>query len=210
MENKQFNKDRIFMRLMNGDACKELKDSFPCDDVLNLTVGYRWLNVQEDGIRTSEPLRNDQLEEAGIIREELFDLARKNTGNLFKTRLYRLGDLVRRICEGSEARDFMAGDDMLDKRELYVCTNDSGMFGAAVMLMGSVIKKIAERLGGSIYILPSSIHEIIIIPRTEEYDLKMLKETVQAVNSTVVNDCDYLSDSVYSYDAGIGKVEIAM
>ena len=195
---------------MNGKACEIFKDTFPCDSVLNLTVGYRWLNEQEDGIRTSEPLRTEQLKAASLKQEELFELAKKNTENLFSTRLYKLGDLVKRICEGTQAEDHMNEDGALDKSELYVCTNDSGMFGAAVIFIDKVIKKIAERLGGSIYILPSSIHEVIIVPKTGAYDVNMLKETVHAVNSSVVADYDYLSDSVYQYETAVGRVEIAM
>ncbi len=195
---------------MNGKACEIFQDTFPCDSVLNLTVGYRWLNEQEDGIRTSEPLRNEQLKAASLKKEELFELAKKNTEKLFSTRLYKLGDLVKRICEGTQAEDHMNDEGVLDKKELYVCTNDSGMFGAAVIFIDKVIKKIAERLGGSIYILPSSIHEVIIVPKTGEYDVNMLKETVHAVNSSVVADYDYLSDSVYQYETAVGRVEIAM
>ncbi len=209
MEEKKFNKDRLFMRLMNGEACKEIKKDYPCDDFLDLTVGYRWLREQEDGIRTSEPLKSDQLESASIGREELFELAKENTGKLFKTRLYKLGDLVKRICEGCDAEDFMYHEGKLDLDELYVCTNDSGMFGAAVMLMPDVVKNVADRLGGSVYILPSSIHEVIIVPKLDTYDLKMLKETVKAVNETVVNACDFLSDSVYQFDAATGELELA-
>jgi hypothetical protein len=210
MENRQFNKDHLFMRLMSGNVCGEIRDQFPCDDVLNLTVGYRWLEEQEDGIRTSQPLRIEQLEENGLKKEELLSLAKHNTGELFKTRLYKLEELVRRICEGVDAKDYMEGEGELDKSELYVCTNDSGMFGAAVMFIDSVIEKIAKRLGCNLYILPSSIHEVIIVPRVEQYDLNMLKETVRAVNSTVVNENDFLSDSVYQYDLKTSTVEIAM
>jgi hypothetical protein len=209
MENTKLNKDRLFMRVMSGKAAEGLKNEFPCDSVLDITVGYRWLNVQEDGIRTSEPLKIEELEKAKLDRDELFKLAQKNTGNLFKTRLYKLADLVKRICEGSIAEDYMSGDEKLDQSEIYVCTNDSGMFGAAVMLMADVLKNIAERLGGNIYILPSSIHEVIIVPQIEAYDLKMLCETVKGVNDTVVNETDFLSDSVYRYELETGKVEIA-
>ncbi len=198
------------MRMMNGSVGDEIRDSYPCDDILDLTVGYRWLNVQEDGVRTSEPLKNEELEELGICRDSLFELARKNTKDLFSTRLYRLEDLVRRICEGSEACDLMGKEEPLNTNEIYVCTNDSGMFGAAVMLLEDVMKEIADRLTGKLYILPSSIHEVILVPGIEAYDLNMLKDTVRSVNSTVVSKCDFLSDNVYSFDSHTGKVEIVL
>lgn len=208
MEKSKLNRDKLFMRVMSGRAAAGVKESFPCDDILDITVGYRWLNVQEDGIRTSEPLKTEQLKEAELNREDLLGLAKKNTGKLFKTRLYKLGDLVKRICDGCPAEDFMPMNE-LDINEIYVCTNDSGMFGAAVMLLKDELNSIAERLGGKIYILPSSIHEVIIVPKIEAYDLKMLRETVKGVNETVVNESDFLSDSVYQYEAETGELELA-
>ncbi len=207
MKKEQFDKERVFMRLMNGEACRELRDDYPFDGFLDLAVGYRWLSIREDGIRTSVPIENSMLND-DLRREELRDLAARNTGKLFRTRLYRLEDLVKRICDGTPAEDLNEGKEALDPNTIYVGTNDSGMFGAAVMLLDNEIRRIAERLGGDIYILPSSVHEVIIVPKLETYDPDMLKETVRSVNATVVSSADFLSDNVYEYDVTKGQVEM--
>ncbi len=185
---------------MSKAAGDQVRDEYPCMDFLDFTVGYRVLDINKDGIRTSTPLTRAQAADLGLTDKELFSQARHNTRELFNTRLYKLVDLVKRICEGEEAPDLMESE-QLDPAEIYVATNDSGMFGAAVILQNEVLDSIAQRLGGSIYILPSSVHELIIVP-TVEYDPQLLKETVREVNSTVVNENDFLSDSVYVYSAG--------
>ena len=189
------------MRLMSKKASETMGDVYPCDQVMDIAVSYRWLREQEDGVRISEPVKNEELKEAELTREELLALARKNTEKLFKTRLFRMEELVDQICGGEGAKDMMKGTEPLDDREIYVCTNDSGIFGASVMLMPKIMKKIAGRLGMDFYILPSSIHEVIIVPALDTYDKETLKETVETVNKTVLEECDFLSDQVYLYDS---------
>lgn len=187
---------------MSAKAGKSIKD-FPTDRKLDLAVGYRVLSEpNEDGAMISTPLTDSELSECGLKKEELYDLAVENTGKLFKTKLYRLNDLVRHMCTGASAPDLI-NDDKLEN-DLYVLTNDSGMFGAAVMLHEPTLNRIQEQLGSAFYILPSSIHEVIIVPESDDYDTEMLRETVKGVNSTVVAEADVLSDNVYRYDAVSG------
>ena len=63
------------------------------------------------------------------------------------------------------------------------------------------MEKASERVGGSFFILPSSIHEILIIPDNGNFDLKTLENMVREVNATTVNPADKLTDSVYHYDS---------
>jgi hypothetical protein len=200
-------KNNIFMRLMSAKSIEGIEDKYPFDKKLDMVVGYRVLNQNEDGATVSSPLTNTALEESGVKREDLYDLALKNTSEIFKPELYALEALVRRICDGTPAINLME-ERVLDLSEIYVLTNQSGMFGAAVMLQSQTLNKICERLGCPIYVLPSSIHEIIIVPKINAYDLKMLSETVKGVNETVVNEADFLSDSVYEYTVG-GELRLA-
>ena len=63
-----------------------------------------------------------------------------------------------------------------------------------------VMDDIAEKVGGEFYILPSSVHELLIIPRNADTDLKSLESMVQEVNATQVAPEERLSDHVYAYD----------
>ncbi len=200
-------KNKIFMRVMSAKSAESLKTEFPIDRKLDFAVGYRVLGENENGIKISKPFSNKDLEESGLKKEELYALALENTKSLFKTNLYPLGSLVRRICDGTEAEDLYEGEGKegnLDSSEIYVLTNESGMFGASVMLQDQILRRVSERLGYPIYVLPSSVHEILIVPKTEDYDPKLLKETVEGVNSTVVSEYDFLSDSVYEFDVQNG------
>lgn len=191
------------MRLMSAKSIEGIEDKYPFDKKLDMVVGYRVLSENEDGATVSSPLTNTALEESGVKREDLYDLALKNTSEIFKPELYALEALVRRICDGAPAINLME-ERVLDLSEIYVLTNQSGMFGAAVMLQSQTLNKICERLGCPVYILPSSIHEVILVPKAQGSDPASLKETVGAVNSTVVSEYDFLSDSVYEFDVESG------
>ena len=82
---------------------------------------------------------------------------------------------------------------------MYVLTNASRSLGAAAMFYPDVKEKAAEIIGGDYYILPSSCHEVILVPDTLEVKAKDLCEMVKEANRTVVEDKDILSDNVYHY-----------
>lgn len=90
------------------------------------------------------------------------------------------------------------------------CENDSGafilssrdiVFGASVIACKKVRDSLAKRFGENLYILPSSIHELIIIPEKEEDEsAKTLSDMVRCVNRTVLKEEDFLSDHVFLFD----------
>lgn len=82
---------------------------------------------------------------------------------------------------------------------LYVLTNRSGIHGASCLLYHDIIKDFADRIGSDILILPSSIHEVILIPDNNIFDYQEIREMVKKVNSEDVPAEDCLSDQLYFY-----------
>ena len=97
-------------------------------------------------------------------------------------------------------------DEMLNQvkgkspKDMYVLTNKTGINGATTILYNGLIEKFANSINSNIFILPCSIHEVILIPYTDEFDIEDLKNMVKEVNLTKVEDADILSDSVYIYN----------
>jgi hypothetical protein len=83
---------------------------------------------------------------------------------------------------------------------MYVLTNTSGSLGAAALFYPDVKDKAAELIGSDYYILPSSTHEVILVPDSAGINPKELCEMVKQANRTVVDEKDILSDNVYHYD----------
>ncbi len=84
-------------------------------------------------------------------------------------------------------------------KSMYVISNNKGINGASCLLYPDVIKNLAEELKSDLYLLPSSIHEIIAVNAEDSMDKDTLREMVFDVNRTQVPEEDVLSDSVYFY-----------
>lgn len=100
-------------------------------------------------------------------------------------------------------------ENLLDRKEplepgdvsgMYVLTNEAGTLGASALYYPDVKEKAAELMGAGYYVLPSSIHEVILVPDTMDHDVKDLCDMVKQANRTVVEPKDVLSDNVYHYD----------
>lgn len=85
--------------------------------------------------------------------------------------------------------------------DMYVLTNERTLFGAAAVLYPNLLDAVLERVGNSFYLLPSSIHEMIVLPDTGE-DPMELKKIVEEVNRTEVLPEEVLTDSVYYFGEG--------
>ena len=106
-------------------------------------------------------------------------------------------DVMGNICPKSE-----------DEVMMYVITNEQGINGATVMLYQEEFQQLAAKLGGKLYILPSSIHELILIPFEEDVDEVKLAQLVQEVNQNQVPLEEVLSNHIYLYDSETRTFEV--
>ena len=91
---------------------------------------------------------------------------------------------------------------------MYVATNSKKLNGACVMLYDGLLRSFARKVGKSFYIIPSSIHEVILIPDTLDMDIRYMKAMVKEVNGTEVSPDEVLSDNVYRYDIDTDRIEM--
>ena len=156
-------------------------------------VFYILFEVDENGTATI-PITNDLIQLWNTNLNEIHQLAKYNTPQLlpavFKPMRIVIEELLGNPCEN----EFQA-DDMM-----FVLTNSLRSLGAACILYDNLLLQIGNFLKENFYILPSSIHEVIIIPESQAPDKETLNEMVLEVNETQVQPEDVLSDHVYYYD----------
>ena len=99
--------------------------------------------------------------------------------------------------------EMTGSSDFLDMPEspLWVASVEGGIHGAAAVQVPEFMDQAAEKLGGDFFVLPSSIHECLFVPDNGELRRPQLEEMVRSVNADEVSEADFLSDSVYHYDA---------
>lgn len=203
-------KDKIIPRLVGIDNNAELLATRPHEVVAdNLAVTYQIpLGKNEDSFM-STPINFGLLKEYGIDKEELHSIAMENLSKNMTFKLQGmneiLADIVRErvIEEGGTLEDANRALDVMlpENNPMYVLTNEEKTNGSVGILDQNTMDKVGDEIGMDFFILPSSIHEVIIIPMDENAPIReQLEEMVREVNSAEVQPQDRLSDSVYAYD----------
>lgn len=205
-------KDRIYYVLVNTAANKERLSSIPHREILDLSITYKIdVDVMNDEKTGSITISNEIIKKWGITEEDLFTLAEVNTPRLFEVIYKNMEDIIKEIilhridedsevAKSSEARDlldYMAKNKCSD--EMLVLTNVKGFNGSNVVLNKKMMSDICKSIGHEVYMLPSSIHEWLIINGDVKGVLhpEDLKAMVVEVNQTQVAAEEKLSDNIY-------------
>lgn len=204
-------KDRIICKLINEEANQEFLQDKPYTKVEDLAAVYQILVDKNAESTSTITITDDLMDRYGITLEELHDQAMQNMDILQPYSFRGLNEKIKDMFSEDIARE--EGIDLNEAREkaeqkmshipetIFVLTNDTEMYGAATILNDSIRQEIAEKVG-DFYVLPSSIHETLIVPKDVGMDLKELEQMVQEVNRTEVAPEERLSDHIYEYDAG--------
>ncbi|MDD3139719.1 MAG: DUF5688 family protein [Lachnospiraceae bacterium] len=196
-------KDKIVCKVVNKDANEHMLENLPHKDIEDLAVIYQiTLGGDGDGIATIN-ISDQLLDGYGINKDELHDIAVQNTEELRPATFRSMQEVIMEMMGASElaAMGIDADMEMPGGMPMYVLTNEDKMHGAAAMLYPNLMDEIAEKVGGDFFVLPSSIHELLIIPKDSGAERGELENMVQEVNATQVAPDEVLSDYVYEYDA---------
>lgn len=197
-------REKIVYRLVNYEKNKEELKSTPHIRFLDLAITFHCLVKQEDTEIGTIRITNNLVSEWKFDTKDLWEIARKNTPGFFPVEIRPMSEIIQDIIRkelSAEAIEFSKEyfhEDIFET-EMYIMTNRSGINGAATILYEDVIHELAESFKSDFYILPSSIHEVILIPYREHYMKNELCAMVSDVNRTQVPDEDILSDKVYLY-----------
>lgn len=195
-------KDRICYRLVGITENRKLFEDIPYVEFLDMAVCFFYAYSGEVLGEGSILIHNSHMEMWGTGVAELMSLAKENTSRLFPGRCYTMEEVLEELIGEEEREASFSG-----RVPMKVLTNDKRMHGAVCMIYQGMLDSIAEELGSSLYILPSSIHEVILLAEEEAADPEELKEMIIQVNRTQVAPEEVLSDSLYRYDRLQKRVE---
>lgn len=198
-------RNRICCKLINAERNAELLTDAPHVLIEDLAVVFFILATRDEFGTGTITVRNNILNMWDITVDQLYKLALDNTQRLFRGRVTSMLNVMTEILADkldaescNEFFDMMADDISIP---MFVASNTAKLNGAIVMLYDNLLKKFAQKIGGSFYILPSSVHETLFIPCSDDMDVEYLRDMVRTVNTTEVSEEEYLSDNVYRYDA---------
>lgn len=185
-------KDRIVYRLINREANEKMLKDVPFVPYLDLAiVFYVLLEVNRFGTATMA-ICNEHLKIWKISEKELFRQAEKNTSVLLRDEFQTMSAVIEELTSQeilSEEEDVM-----------YVLSNQIRSYGASAILYQGRLEAIGMYLKSNYYVLPSSVHEVIVIPENEAMGIQSLSAIVQEINQTQVQEEEVLSNHAYYYD----------
>lgn len=194
-------KGQLGIKLINAKNNKELLEDVPHKMFLDLAI-VCYVAVRNQAIGSGSILiHNNHIMMWGISEKELIFDAIENVSRIEPGRMCKITEMLGNILDDLDVDQKEAGNEMLDDSpvDLLVLTNESRMFGASVLVYKGMLESIARSVKSDYYIIPSSIHEVLILPITEQANYESLNCMVREVNSTQLQPVEILSDHVYMY-----------
>lgn len=216
-------KNRIMVKLVNREKNQELLGQIPFVPFLNLALVFYYSMVNEFFGNGSILIYQEHLERWNVDVDTLYQNAFENTKRKLGFRILNMRDVVtalwqEQIEENRKEKSQIFFKDMeilVEEVEqalaesasdnMYVLTNKNKYYGAVCILYREFLHAFAQELGKNLYILPSSIHEVILVPDTGREDVVQLGAMVAEVNATQLEPEEVLSDNVYYYDRDAQK-----
>lgn len=209
--NADSTKDKIVFQLINTEQNKDMLASMPHREFKDLAIIYRIVVRIDDEDITSIPIYHHLAKTLGFNEEQLFKLAAENTKELLPPVIKSMNDVIRDLFvkDGMppEIEDMMFGE-MAPEQQMYVISNNKRINGAVSMLYEDGLHELAEKLNSDLYLLPSSIHEVIAVS-TDMGEPNELAAMVTEINIEQVALDQRLSNQVYHYDKDLRKITLA-
>ena len=196
-------RNHVIFRLVNTDKNIELLQCIPSIPILDLSIVFCVLMGKNEKETASIQISNEHLKKWGVQTEELYRAAVRNTMRFLPAEFFTM----RHAIEGMFEEEKQETENLLeqkwnkkkDKDVMYILTNGIRSFGAACIVYPHVLEMIGEMLKEDFFILPSSIHETIIVPESEGMDQDEMSEMVHEINETQVAPEEVLSNHAYFY-----------
>ncbi len=124
-------------------------------------------------------------------------------------RLSPLQDMLFGTMTGEAPQNLLTGGEMPEGNTLLVLTTEDGRLGAAALYYSGIQERIGQIVGGDYYVLPSSVHEVLILPDDGHTNARELAEMVKQINENEVSPEERLGNKVLHFRADLQKLQVA-
>lgn len=222
---------RVLYKLVSYDKNEELLKEIPHVRYLDLAIVFYCMLMHDELGSATILIYNKHMELWNAAIEDIRDAAGINTRRLLGFQIKGLEEVMKELiveglregllqeCEAAgipypeqddiaEFAEYMlrAANGAAGGLPMYVLSNKEKMNGAGCLLYGDVLAEFADELHQDLFILPSSIHEVILVPTEGQSNHERLTKIVQEVNATQVEEDEILADHVYYFSRNQRKV----
>ncbi len=188
-------RDRLFIKLINRQTNRDFLKEVPYEEYLDLAI-VAYVRIYDKKIGNGVIMvRNEHLKLWGKDAETVLYIAKKNTHDHDDFTLRHIIDVLdamgtKGLChDGCSEKEF----------PMYVASNRKMVNGACVLTMKDKLNEFGKIIGGDFYVIPSSVHELILLARSDTDSSCDIDGMIREVNRTQVGPDDVLSDHVYLY-----------
>lgn len=187
-------------RLINTEKNTELLKKVPHREFLDLSLIYVVeLGYEEQKRVLSMRINNEHIKFWGVTEEDLYSQVKNNMDEMDESSFCSMEEVFKEMIGsgGEEVLEDFSGT----YPPMYVLTNKRRLNGAVEILDARVLRRCADVFGKDFIVIPSSIHECLLVPVSEEInDFDYIAKIVRDINDTQVPKDEILSYHVYKYD----------
>lgn len=196
-------KSKLSMEVVSAEKNAELLESVPHERMEDMAVVYRFVLDQTDSGNGTILVTNQLLDQYGISKEQLRADAMENEPEIRPSEIRGMSEVMSELAPG------MIPEVAPEDEQMFVATVPDKIHGAGVIAYPNFMEDAAEKMGGDFFVLPSSIHEVLLVKDNGQMTAKELENMVKEVNATQVEPADQLTDHVYHYDSQNHIFELA-
>ena len=199
-------KENLFIRVCDAGRNGELLKNIPHTRIDDLAVTYHILRSIDAGGMSSMTVTSQMMADLGITKEQLHQDAMENSPRLFPPMIENIGTMLRLFemkAAGLEEEDISEIRKTMDQDmqiPMLVVTNREQINGASALFYPGILDQVGEMMGEGYFILPSSVHEWIIVPDREGFDANEMQVMIMDANQNAVTPDIQLGDEAYHYD----------
>ena len=197
-------KDRLAMKVVNADKNAQMLEGVPHFKFGDLAAIFQ---VQVDSNAYGNAVitvKDEHMKMWGVDTNTLMEHAKANMEEKQPVRIQSMIEVLSEMMGGMPD-----GMETAEAPQMYVMSNETKINGAAAMIFTEKLDEFAADRGANLFILPSSIHEILLIPDNGNMSVPELEMMVKEVNETQVAPDEVLSDNVYYYDKDAKNLYLA-
>ena len=206
-------KNNVILQAVSAQHNPKRMLEIPFRRELDMLLTYRILIYIDNDSTASYQIDNELLKRFNVSEAELYQVALKNTPKLLPLTLEGIDTVLECLSTNATTTPISLDETLKQMKKdlvMYVMTNLRKLWGASAIFYPDALEKISNALNCHLFILPSSIHETILIPaRGREHKISDLKLMVTEINEEFVSTEDILTNQVYLYDKNSKMLMIA-
>lgn len=200
----EFISSLLYCKLINYKSNKEFLDDVPHRRFLDLAIVPYCLLDSDDDNSASVVIHKSHVQMWGVEEDDLLEVAMKNTRNDMKTKIMDIRLAIEHIIKNTDTDEKIPE---YDSGCMYVVSSNSKTNGAISMTDYETINSFACSHNTDFFVLPSSIHEVLLVPNDVSFDYESLSQMVKDVNESQVSPEEILSDHAYYFAMNRGYID---